>query len=83
MSYKILEDTEINDIIEKSSLDSHTIQQTKQILESMGADTAADLFENFDEADININISTTIMTNTNIHDNTNANTCMDINTNRI
>lgn len=56
MSYKILEDTEINDIIEKSSLDSHTIQQTKQILESMGADTAADLFENFDEVDININI---------------------------
>ena len=56
MSYKILEDTEINDIIKKSSLDSHTIQQTKQILESMGADTAADLFENFGEKNININI---------------------------
>ena len=56
MSYKILEDTEINDIIEKSSLDSHTIQPTKQILESKGADTAADLFENFDEVYININI---------------------------
>ena len=56
MSYKILEDTEINAIIDDSSLDSHTIQQTKQILESIGADTAADLFENFDEVYININI---------------------------
>lgn len=56
MSYKILEDTEINDIIEKSSLDSHTIQQTKKILKSIGADTAADLFENFGEKNININI---------------------------
>ena len=56
MSYKILEDTEINAIIDDSSLDSHTIQQTKQILESIGADTAADLFENFGEKIININI---------------------------
>ena len=56
MSYKILEDTEINDIIKKSSLDSHTIQQTKKILKSIGADTAADLFENFGGKNININI---------------------------
>lgn len=56
MSYKILEDTEINAIIDDSSLDSHTIQQTKKILKSIGADTAADLFENFGEKNININI---------------------------
>ena len=56
MSYKILEDTEINAIIDESSLDSHTIQQTKKILKSIGADTAADLFENFGGKNININI---------------------------
>tara|TARA_B110000971_G_scaffold217714_1_gene255121 strand:- start:2727 stop:3290 length:564 start_codon:yes stop_codon:yes gene_type:complete len=56
MSYRILEETNIDDIIKKSSLDSHTSQQTKRKLEIIGADTAADLFENYDEVDININI---------------------------
>ena len=55
MSHSILEIT-IGDIIKESSLDSHTSQQTKQKLEIIGADTAADLFEKFGEVDININI---------------------------
>jgi len=56
MSHRILEEITIGDIINKSSLDSHTSLQTKQKLESIGVDNAGDLFENFDEVDININI---------------------------
>ena len=55
MSHSILEIT-IGDIIKESSLDSHTSQQTKQKLESIGVDNAGDLFEKYDEVDININI---------------------------